>query len=803
MINDIFSTSFDEWFVNDIEFLQDENKLQSNLECESDSANDYKDEGMSDYIQDNSDFFECSDNPKMEYINETLSDNDIHINLEYSSECSFESINNFQPETGEELAEKELFFKSKNIKDEYLEYDENIDNQIQRKFDEIEADSPLNSSYSNTLNANIIKVMNAVGDGIAESVETTISASFETVSENILKARNKNFDNISESESIEVTNVIKPKLLFTLPSQHPYDLTKWIDSWLGQSLRLAELAQLGDVVNELQALKSRWYLPGFRLAVVGEFNRGKSTLINRLLNRCAVISGTFSTTAAFTSIITGSEDRMEVRFSSKHREVRPVEESSWNDLLATDSAGNEKEVFTGVQISLDHAWLRALDIELIDTPGTGDINGCRASVVFDLLNQSDAVIMVVSAITPFSMTEAAFLKERVMGRHIDRILVVVSHLDKIAKDQRPRLLGYIQGQVAKISKAIPVLPLHSVNDETEAFVLDVVRNQIATIVSKGDRRAWRSQQVAGQLADHLCNLVKIGEDAITSAHMNPVVREKALQKVQAEVQKAEFHWQKIQQQLDQRSRHCYQQLQEKILNAKAKLIEILVLELRQTNNLKLWWERELTFHLRREFPTIGRKSEDLLMRASTRDFEWLQSEVSHTFDIQMTWKPTKFSLSVNESLEINHNPKQLEIVDMQRYHLLTKIGISAAMLGGYIFGAPVGITTNLGMGIELLSETFLNKTLEEQRQIIIEKLNSIVDQAFDEHCQRVSERLQNLYRQLIDDTKRQQSIWNSAKHTAFQENGLAVSHETNLQQIIESASVLKAEIVTALQQYSV
>ncbi|WP_341528344.1 dynamin family protein [Nostoc sp. UHCC 0302] len=844
MVDNIFSNSFDEWFIGDSELVQNESEFNIDLaaeefdclESESDLIAVWECEETSDLINTGSEVYNEFD---IETINESKSIFEQELTYTHSEYFSENIDENLVIDEQKLVEELEIFSDLYALQSrDYEPVEKNIENKPIQKSSK-KADQQINSLVSNTINTNIEKVINAIGDGIAQSVETAVSRSIDTASSNLFSPRDPK-DNYKSSEkvpspkvkelvkepredktsiplmlhqnqaldvckypnvseSVEAINATKPKSPSTLLLENSHDLTEWINPWLHQSLKLAELSQLGSIVDELQSLKNRWLLPGFQLAVVGEINRGKSTLINRLLKRFVVNVDELSSTATFTSVTAGSVNRMEVRFSPKRREARSVEESSWKDLLTVDSTGNDREVFADVQISLDDAWLRSLDIKLIDTPGTGDLNGHRASLICDLLNRSDAVVMVVSAIAPLSMTEATFLKELVMGRHIDCILVVVSHLDEIAKEQRTRLLDHIQGRVAEVSETIPVLPLHPVNDETEAFVMDAVKNQIATMVSKGDRRAWRSQQVARQLADHLCNLIKIGENAIASARIDPVAREQALQKAQAEAQQAEVHWQKIRHELDNRSQQCYLQLQEKILNAKDDLIKVLCSELNLTPNPKLWWERKLPSRVRLEFPILSRKSENFLLKAIARDFEWLQSEVSRAFDIQINWKYAQPLDSVSESLNIDHEPEELEIIDLQRYHLLARIGSSAAMIGGYVFGPPVGIITNLGVG--LLSETFVNKTLDEQRRTIEEKLTVIVDEAFDKHCQHISESLHNLYRQLIEDTKRHQSIWESVKNTAIQENAIVGANETLWQQMIESASILKADIITVIQQH--
>ncbi|PPS42266.1 dynamin family protein [Chroococcidiopsis sp. TS-821] len=585
-----------------------------------------------------------------------------------------------------------------------------------------------------------------------------------------------------------------PQRQETIPYWTPPDLSDKINSWLRKCLTLAETSALENMVSELQALETHWHLPGFRLAVVGEFQRGKSTLINRLLGRFLIPVGTLSPTAILTSIIAGTEECVEVRFSKQHSEVRSLQASSWRDLLAIDSTD---EGVARVQIAVDEPWLRSLDVELIDTPGIGDLDGERAALVGDLLSRCDAAILVVSAVAPFSMGETAFLKQQMLGRHIDRILVVVSHLDSIAQEQRTRVVAHIRGRVAEISQSISVLPLHPVDSDTTDGVLNAVRTQIGAMVSKGDRRAWRSQQVARQLADRLSQMSQIGETAICAARMSPKEREKALQQAQAEIEQAELHWQKIHCELNRRSQQCYQQLKERFLQAKTELLDILSFELSRTSNPKIWWERELPFRLRRELPALGRKSEDFLIKAIARDFMWLQNEVSRFFSVQMMNKATTNFGVTAEPWGINYKPNELEITDLQPYRFLTRIGSSAAMLGSYVFGVPVGIVASLGT--TFLSERLMNEKLAEQRQMVAQALEPSVDQALKEYCHFIAERLHRVYRELSEDTKHQQALWQSARNTAINKNSF-VTVESTWQHLIDTASALKTEIVTALQQ---
>lgn len=332
----------------------------------------------------------------------------------------------------------------------------------------------------------------------------------------------------------------------------------------------------GEVTSELQALYDYWRLPSFRLAFVGKLSRGKSTLINRLLGRDLLPVSVLPTTATLTSIIKGSRDCMKVSFANGNRETatRSLEKSSWDDLLATNEQGEEQEVSAEVQLTLSHPWLERIDVELIDTPPVGDINEQGAALLSKLLGQCDAIVLIVSATSPFSMTEAAFLQEEIIGRNIPRILVVVSKLDRLSQEERLNIFNAIRERVRQISPEITVLPLHSINaDTTEEAALEAVRTKIEEILAREHRRAWRSQRVAAQIKYYLERLVEIGKTNIAAIQMSVAEREEALQQLQADIRQANLTWDDIKIKLDQHRLEHDQKLRQYLNQEKSNLLQ--------------------------------------------------------------------------------------------------------------------------------------------------------------------------------------------------------------------------------------
>lgn len=582
-------------------------------------------------------------------------------------------------------------------------------------------------------------------------------------------------------------------------SKSSVDLTPRVGTWLRSGLALSKPAS-DEIASEFQRLDTYYRLPGFRLAIIGEFSRGKSTFINHLLGRDLLPTGVLPTTATLTSIVAGSEDCLNVHFADGHREARRVEESSWNDLLAADQIDTEQKLTTGVQLTLNHPWLQEMDIELFDTPGIGDPNSHRASVVSQLLSQCDATVLLVSATMPFSLTEASFLEQEVLGRRIPRILIVVSKLDTIPQDQCVNVLDTVRERVAKISTEIPVLPLYPVgSNATQEEALVAVRTQIEAMVAKEGRRATRSQRVAEQIVDQLNQLIRLAETAIAAIRMSIVEREKALQKAQAEIRKAELEWEDIRLELDRRRLQHDQKIRQDVVKAKTELMESLRLDLKKTADPKNWWERDLPPRMKRELANLARKSENLLMADLARDSEWFKAEAARIFAIKLAQK----NFEVSQVGEITPSFRQIELTDIQQQRFWSRISSGAGMASSTVIStlavgvlpvAILGIAASVGVG--LFFDQHMQKSVEKQRDLLSEELEVVINRVVDEYCAYISNQLRQLYHQLIEYSQHVQTAWQSAKESAFKAKDRV--GEKDCQEIINKATSLKEEIITNL-----
>ena len=180
----------------------------------------------------------------------------------------------------------------------------------------------------------------------------------------------------------------------------------------------------------------------FTVAIVGEFSRGKSSLINKLLGTDIMPVGDLPTTAMLTSVRYGENENICVYKNGNKIEEYCNGEDVWNNI--TDNKSASELVDERAVITVNDAWLNESGIEIIDTPGAGDLEEKRARVIGDALLSCDGAIVAISAASPFSMSEKLFIEQRLISHKIPFLMVVITKLDTIRENERAGVINYIR-----------------------------------------------------------------------------------------------------------------------------------------------------------------------------------------------------------------------------------------------------------------------------------------------------------------------------------------------------------------------
>ena len=219
--------------------------------------------------------------------------------------------------------------------------------------------------------------------------------------------------------------------------------------------RLATAAGASEIAAEAAALARRAAEGRFYLACVGEFKRGKSSLINSLLQTTILPTAVVPVTSVPTVVRYG-EEGARVRLDGRWRTIAP---DALVDYVSQErNPGNVKGV-TGLEVLLPRELLRD-GLCFVDTPGLGSVFDANTASTLEFLPHIDAAVLVVGADPPISGEERRFAAE--LAGQTETVLCVLNKADRIPDDQRAEALGFTR-KVLEEALGRPVDPIYEVS----------------------------------------------------------------------------------------------------------------------------------------------------------------------------------------------------------------------------------------------------------------------------------------------------------------------------------------------------
>jgi len=211
-------------------------------------------------------------------------------------------------------------------------------------------------------------------------------------------------------------------------------------------LHIAEARRDGERSEQIRGISARLAEDRFQLAVVGQFSRGKSTLMNAILGKDYLPTGALPMTSVITTVVYGSRPRAAVW----RGDALPPIETPLSELVryvAQASREREELGVTSALIELPAELLR-LGFSFVDTPGVGSAIVANTKATQGFLPQSDAVIFVTSFDSPLSETELAFLRS--VRDEVKRIFVVLNKRDLVSDAEASEIQAFVFARLKEV-----------------------------------------------------------------------------------------------------------------------------------------------------------------------------------------------------------------------------------------------------------------------------------------------------------------------------------------------------------------
>jgi GTPase Era involved in 16S rRNA processing len=197
--------------------------------------------------------------------------------------------------------------------------------------------------------------------------------------------------------------------------------------------------------EQCQALLVKLAEDRFNLAVLGQFKRGKSSLMNAVIGRNLLPTGLLPLTSVITALCYGPREQIVL----KRKGWAIDEHVALNQLplfvSESGNPGNQRGIIEA-RVEIPSPFLRR-GLYFIDTPGVGSAQQGNTATTYAFLPQADAVIFVTSVEAPLSEAEEGFLRD--IRQYVRRLFVVVNKVDLLAEHEREQVLGYIRAGIAR------------------------------------------------------------------------------------------------------------------------------------------------------------------------------------------------------------------------------------------------------------------------------------------------------------------------------------------------------------------
>jgi hypothetical protein len=263
--------------------------------------------------------------------------------------------------------------------------------------------------------------------------------------------------------------------------------------------RLLELAALAaqleseQVAIEANELAERLAEGRFFVACVGQFKRGKSTLIGALIGESILPTGFVPVTAVPTVIRYGSTRSARIRAADgTWREIALHE---LEEYVSEECNPENIKQIAGAEVFVPSRLL-ATGMCLVDTPGLGSVFSGNTATTQAFIPHIDAALVVTGSDPPLAGEELALVES--VAQHVEHLIVVLNKADKASAPERAAAIAFTQRLLAK--------RLHRPSE----LVFEISATE--RLEKRGPERDW------GKLVDALQRLVQdSGRELIQSA----------------------------------------------------------------------------------------------------------------------------------------------------------------------------------------------------------------------------------------------------------------------------------------------
>ncbi|MBI2486156.1 MAG: dynamin family protein [Deltaproteobacteria bacterium] len=364
----------------------------------------------------------------------------------------------------------------------------------------------------------------------------------------------------------------------------------------------------------------------FNLAVLGQFKRGKTTLINALLGSRLLPTAVVPLTSIITMIKYGNNLKIEVLFKNGVRKEITLEQLP-DYVTERGNPENQKGV-QYAEVHYDSPYLRD-GVQIIDTPGIGSTYEHNTDVTYNYLSKVDAAVFLVGVDPPISQVEYNFLND--IRKHVNKIFFLQNKIDQMDEKDRAESLEFTKGVIEEKAslKDIKIFPI-SAKVALEARLNNNQEKMDGSLISDVEKALndfLMKEKGKAVLSSALNNTLKILSDEMMSIELEMKAISIPLEELKKKINEFNIQKEKISQ--------AKQDFEYLLRGEKEKLISILESDLKNFVEAKV---PELTKKMEEHYKNHKDKGKTELTKAIDRA---MRREVESIFNEWRTHEEDK------------------------------------------------------------------------------------------------------------------------------------------------------------------
>jgi small GTP-binding protein len=231
----------------------------------------------------------------------------------------------------------------------------------------------------------------------------------------------------------------------------------------------------------------------FRVLVLGEFSRGKSTFVNAIIGDKVLPVSVRPTTAVLCTIINSPKKEAKIKYRDEKTPSTIVPLNTKDEIKTLDkivtAKNKDANTIAMVEIYYPLPGIK-LPFELVDTPGVNDIDTLREEITYGYLGKADAAIFLLDLQQPLSASEKRFLEEKVLGNDLKKLLFVVNKVDQIRNSEdENKAINHIRKNLEKLeadlsNKIVPISSKKALNGRKNEDSDEIVSSRFPTFESE-------------------------------------------------------------------------------------------------------------------------------------------------------------------------------------------------------------------------------------------------------------------------------------------------------------------------------